>query len=254
MEIFFVMLIIISVMHFVFNVSLFNGARPFIGIIIISIINYNLFDLSLNINSEKFLRHLQNFDNLSFVCALLILEAIVSVFISIGLVSQILKEKKIRGFYFIFSMFSSFMIVPSLFYCQTALFHFVSGYSYQKIALFFNISVFLFLSIIVLLIKNIIKERQHILDIKFNILFLEIVIAMFLPYIIKGYAINNSQFDTSIQNITITLLAMVGVVILGFYLSEISITLVNLSKLIKSISNPIHQKLEPIKAKSTRYK
>jgi len=232
MEIFFVILIIISVIHFVFNVSLFNGARPFIGIMIISIINYNLFNLSLNINSEELLRHLKNFDNLSFACALLILEAIVSIFISIGLVSQILKEEKVKGFYFIISMFSSFMIVPGLFYFQTALFHFVSGYSYQKIALFFNISVFLFLSIIVFLIKNTIKKRQHVLDIKFNILFLEIVIAMFLPYIIKNYAINNSQFDVSIQNITITLLAMIGIVILGFYLSN--------------ISNPIHKKLEPI--------
>ncbi len=113
------------------------------------------------------------------------------------------------------NLFPSIVFLIGLFYLQGYFFLNTEGFSYLVMTIGFTLVVFIALILVAFLIKVIFKEWDLRAEFKILISLFQILLAMFLPLIVKGVQVPFTNLSIEAQPITITAIIIVSITLLG---------------------------------------
>lgn len=163
---------------------------------------------------------MNDFTILSFVCTYQIVEAILFALLGLLLIKGHYVGRGNRLFKSL-SLLPSGVFLAGLFFLQTYLFNVVTGMSFHKPALLFSGILLSILWFGAIGLKQFLPDWEWRMEVKIVLSFFQILLAMFLPLIVRGVTVRQSLLAFDIKTIFTMLAAMAVVAAVGFGWSRI---------------------------------
>ncbi len=203
------------------NLSLLkkNGPR-FLLSAAVSTASFAAFPLAIKFNIQTLYQLMNDFTILSFVCTYQIVEAILFALLGLLLIKGHYVGRGNRLFKSL-SLLPSGVFLAGLFFLQTYLFNVVTGMSFHKPALLFSGILLSILWFGAIGLKQFLPDWEWRMEVKIVLSFFQILLAMFLPLIVRGVTVRQSLLAFDIKTIFTMLAAMAVVAAVGFGWSRI---------------------------------
>ncbi|NLR91475.1 hypothetical protein [Flammeovirga agarivorans] len=202
----------------VLNLSVAESKKVFFTTIsILMIVNLIYYPYSVEVTNQTLSNLLGRSDLVSFIALVQIFESI----LLIGLfVLQIKGHYKKRAKKIIswFTIFPSFIFLMGLFFLQSYCFINIEEYPFLLIAFAFALGVGVLLYLAVAFVKFILPEWDLRAELKMLTSLLQILLAMFLPLIVKGVQVPFSNLVVEVQPILVAGITVISVASIGVFL------------------------------------
>ncbi len=219
MLIFWAIILFFVLSHFIINLSVLKNKKViFILTGLLSYLIYKSHLFALDINIKNIYARLNEVRLLSRVSVFIILEAFIGMVLNVIYLSNSLKIKKKGAWLAKLNSFSAIVIYPAVFVVQLVLFYYISGTSYKRISVFFSLSVFAIILILVFLLRLI--KIEYLLEMKFYVLSFQLVAGMFLPFIAKDVVAPMWCYDFNINEFILLWLSILTIFSVSYFFNR----------------------------------
>ena len=217
MWLFLIILIFLGFWHTAINISLLKKTAVIAVLsFLLSAVGFVFFPFAIKINIHTLSQFLNNVHVLSCFCTYQIIESITFMLLSLLLIRQhyLGKQKLISSFFY---LLPSGIFLAGIFFLQTFLFNSIEYISFFSITLVLFVGAYLLLFLNALALKKIFLNWEWRMELKIILSFFQILIAMFLPIIVMGVKIHNTQLNFNIKSSFISLTVMLLVAYTGYF-------------------------------------
>lgn len=220
MWLFLLLLFVVSFVYTVFNLSLSSSKSVLaIGISFIIIFSLSFYPICLELTNQTLETILHHGNVVSSISLFQIFESIVLILFSISHIKNHYGKTPNRLLHWLTAI-PSIIFLAGLVFLQTYAFVNIQAYSFTFIAIGYALSVGLLLITSVWLIKKIINQWSTRAEFKLLIGLFQILLAMFLPLIVKGVKVPFSQIPTEEKALFITIATVLGFGLIGLLLQR----------------------------------
>lgn len=196
--------------------SLFGGKKNIIFYsIALGILIFSVYPLAVKINFSNFMKWINDFNILSLFCVWQIIESTIFMFGTLTAIKLHYSETGGKTAKY-FLLLPSIIFLTGLFGCQIYLFNSISGVKFYITSAIFSIGVVMITFISAALIKTIIKYWELRMELRILISIIQIIISMFLPMLITGVKIQDTQLKAEPIKIAITFVSFFLMILTGY--------------------------------------
>jgi hypothetical protein len=149
---------------------------------------------SIQINMQALLDMLQTYPVFSSLCILLIFECVLFLLLSSRMIDSFF-HSTINWFDAIALYCPSVILLAGMFILQNYLFHINTEYSFALVALACSFGFFVCLTLAVFVFRYLLSDWMQRFNIVILIVFLQLIIAMYLPLILSGLRVQQTHLE-----------------------------------------------------------
>jgi hypothetical protein len=213
-------LFLFGTVHFMLNLALIRKVWIRLAAVLgIAAGTFALYPLSMQINARQFALFLDDYNLLSLACTVQVLESFIMLAAGTVFLKSRVEGGKIPAIGYL-SIIPTPILIAGLFMIQTAALYFIDGKSFDWTARTVAVGIFIFFAAGSGVIRFLSKSDELRLDLKFYLSIMQLLLAMFLPVLIRGGTIEATQFDVGVLHSIAVWGSMIVLCIAGYYCSR----------------------------------
>ena len=227
MWLFLLLFFLVASGYSIMNLSLSESPKIFWGgILLLLVFSLVMYPYCLKLNNQTLSFLLQQKELVSLIALIQIFESLAHILFSVLHIKGHFTQRKNKIFKWLIA-FPSFIFLAGLFFLQTYLFVYTENISFFMLAILFALGIGVFMFLIVGVIKKILPEWDLRAELKMLVAMFQILLAMFLPLIVKGVKVPFSNLTIERQSIMVTAVVVGVLALIGFIKFQIKNRLKN---------------------------